>query len=202
VSYLLYDLSAITGHVDSATLTLYARNDSHASGSAVGVYAVADTTWNEDGLAWGTRPAVGDLLGTTPDIVEGETVTVDVTAAVRAGRRAAFALQGTGDDGAHFSSKEDEGGARAAVLTVRTSAVTGDDTGVVSGNDTAVDGGTESGGAGDDTAAGPEGQSLLGVPRSTGCGCEPVEGPSGTAALAGLLALGLHVRRRRGTSAA
>lgn len=118
-SFLQYDLSSLSGYVSRATLRLHAHSDSSAAGSPGGVYAVADTGWSEDTLLWDARPTIGSLLAPLPATEPGATVEVDVTAGVVAGGRVAFALMSTGNDGAHFRSKEDGDGSGAAVLTVR-----------------------------------------------------------------------------------
>jgi hypothetical protein len=63
LSYLMFDLSSLSGTVTAATLTLHAQSDSHAEGDGGSIYSVADTSWSEDSLTWGNRPALGAGLG-------------------------------------------------------------------------------------------------------------------------------------------
>lgn len=189
-SYLQYDLSSLSGTVTSATLRLHVRSDSSAGGSAAGVYAVSDTAWTEDTLTWEARPPVGSLLAPTPGVATGDVFDVDVTAGVRAGGRVAFALQGSGDDGVHFASKEDGDGSGAAMLTVLTvpadSGTPTDDTAGPQDTDHPGDSATrDSDDPGLDVATG----------GSCACGATPSQ-PGAWLAPAMLLAL---VRRRRGS---
>lgn len=117
VSYLLFDLRAVCAPVTGAVLRLRARADGSAGGDAVGVFAVADTTWDEATVTWASRPAVGALLGSTPAVEVDGSYEVDVVQGVAGLDRVAFALSGSGADGAHFSSKEEDPG-RAAELAM------------------------------------------------------------------------------------
>jgi hypothetical protein len=59
-SYLKFDLSAVTGSINSAVLRLNgAISNTRNSNLTVVVYPVADTTWSETGITWNNRPAAG-----------------------------------------------------------------------------------------------------------------------------------------------
>ncbi len=114
VSYLRFEAP---GAARRALLRLHARDIPQADGDSVTVHAVADTGWTEETLAFATRPAPAEpALGATGPTTPGAWYEIDVTAAVRGGP-VAFALVG-GDDGAHFSSKEEAGGAFGPFLVV------------------------------------------------------------------------------------
>lgn len=195
-SYLQYDLSAVSGRVTHAELVLHTRNDSHAAGDGGAVYGVADTTWREDDLTWGSRPALGSTVGVWGAVSADDTVIVDVTAATRAGGRVAYALASTGDDGVHFASKEEGDGRGAALLRITTVADEGD---ADADSDADADADAD---ADTDTAAGdwhrdPPNRRMHGDlgAEGAGCGCASGTGGSGTA-LALALAL-LSARRRK-----
>lgn len=187
VSYLLYDLSALQGTVTSARLTLHARADAHAQGDGGTVYAVADTSWQEESLCWDDRPALGAPLASFGAVGPLDAVTLDVTPGVTAGGLVAFAIASDGTDGAHFSSKEDGLGSGAAELDV-----------VV----VPADGGDD-GGASDTGPASGETDPWSGARRGraqpdageSGCGCATAT--RGPAAWAVAVLVGAISRRRR-----
>lgn len=60
----MFDVSAVTGHVDSAFLAIEAQvSDSAGDEIDLEVYAV-DSDWAEDTVTWNTRPALGAHLAT------------------------------------------------------------------------------------------------------------------------------------------
>ena len=65
-SYLRFDLSSVSGSVNSATLRVYGKIDGTTVSSVpIGLYAVANTTWSESALTWNNKPATGAGLDTT-----------------------------------------------------------------------------------------------------------------------------------------
>ncbi|RZS75371.1 DUF7594 domain-containing protein [Pseudobacter ginsenosidimutans] len=65
-SYLRFDLSTVSGNVNSATLRVYGKLDLTTVPSVpVTVYAVANTTWSESALTWNNKPATGAALDTS-----------------------------------------------------------------------------------------------------------------------------------------
>ncbi len=201
--YLLYDLSALEGTVTSAVLALHARDVSEATGDGGTVYAVSDTSWTEDSLTWNNRPSFGAAVASFPAVQSGDDIEIDVTSAVSAGGRVAFALATTGDNSAHFSSKEDGDGSHAPLLrvTVETSSGGDDgDTDDADDTDTTGDGGDENArpaDTGDLEGSGPVG----GEPgeatamSSGGCACDA--GAAGAGWLASSIVLAVTGARRR-----
>jgi hypothetical protein len=116
-SYLRFE---VPGPARRALLRLHAREIPQAEGDNVAVYAVADTDWTEETLA-GPPQVSAPALGATGPTEPGAWYEVDVTAAVRGGP-VAFGLIG-GENGAHFSSKEEAGGAFGPFLVVELAAV-------------------------------------------------------------------------------
>jgi MYXO-CTERM domain-containing protein len=191
-SYLLFDLSDLSGTVTSATLNLHAQSDSHADGDGGGLYEVEDTTWTEDSLTWNNRPSLGTQIDSFSAVGASDTVSFDVTAYVSAGGLSAFALANGGSNTAHFWSKE---GSSPPSLVVQ---ATGDDGGG-GGADSGGEGGAGGGGGGADGEhpgrdGGPGGTSDLG--DVGGCACGSVDGSRGLA-WALVVGLGLAGRRRR-----
>jgi hypothetical protein len=77
-AYLTFPVKGLTGTVTSATLALYTYS-TWANGITV---SSAVTGWTESNLTWSTAPAVGAVAGTAKNLVNGTTVSVDVTRAV------------------------------------------------------------------------------------------------------------------------
>jgi MYXO-CTERM domain-containing protein len=198
ITYLRYDLSAISGTITHATLTLHARTDHSAEGDGGTVYRVPDTGWDEDSLTWGSRLTVGDAIGSFPAVSPGETYVVDVTGAVTAGSAASFALISGGENGAHFSSKEDGDGSAAPLLTIAVSDVESDadtdaDTDADADADTDTD--TDSGYYDDWEPRTPPNQDASdATDTGSGCGCGTTRSPAGALVVLGAL---LAMRRRR-----
>lgn len=192
-SYLMWDLSDLHGTVTSATLTLHARSDSHSSGDGAGVYAVADTSWDETTLSWTAQPVLGAQVGSFGAVTAGDTVVVDVTAGVTAGGRVALALANGGADGVHFSSKEGEAAPTLAVVVVDDGS-SGGGGGGGGGGDTG-DGTVD--GTGGSSAADTDALEAPGTPKDPGgCGCATGSGGGvGIGLLGGIVGF---VRRRRG----
>ena len=83
VSYLRFDVSGVSGTVQSATLRLWVR-DRGATENGPEVRATG-TNWSETGLTWSTRPAPsGGVLDDKGALTGGTWVEYDVTAAVKA----------------------------------------------------------------------------------------------------------------------
>jgi hypothetical protein len=88
-SFVRFDLSSVTGTITSAKLHLYA-NSADATGYDV---ALAGGGWTESGLAWTNSPTFSAApLGGTGPFAAATTTEVDVTAGVRGGSVADFAI--------------------------------------------------------------------------------------------------------------
>jgi hypothetical protein len=187
VAYLAYDLSAVSGTVTRATLTLRATSSGSADGDGGTVYAVGDASWSEDALTWATRPAMGAALGGFGAVSPDGTYTVDVTGGVRAGGRVAFAIASDGANSTEFSSKEAGAGDRAAVLTL---AVEEGDADTDTDTDTDADADT---GAIDDWEPRAPREHASAEDDDGGCGCDAGGTSAGWLAVAAAFAM----RRRR-----
>ncbi|THU41213.1 DNRLRE domain-containing protein [Niastella caeni] len=100
-SYLMFDLTSLTGNAASVQLRVYGKVDLTSVPSVpVGVFSVANTTWTENTLTWNNKPATSTaaLATTTVTNTAFTYYTWDVTnyvkAELAAGRkRVAFALK-------------------------------------------------------------------------------------------------------------
>lgn len=196
--YLKFDLSAIPGRITSAALEIHADSDGSARGSGAEVWAVGDTSWDEDTLAWNARPGgTGSVLDRAGPISPEEAYTLDVSAAVSAPRVYAFALipAASDTDGAHFRSVERGEGPSLRVTWVAEDVPPEDtDDG---GGDTDVAGDTDDGsdsGIYNDYEDRPRREPDGKLDGGSGCGCGGASMPVAPWSLVALLAL----RRRAG----
>jgi hypothetical protein len=68
-SYLKFDLSVVSGSINSAVLRLNgAISNARNSNLTVLVYPVADTTWSETGVTWNNRPPAGNTVLATATV--------------------------------------------------------------------------------------------------------------------------------------
>ena len=80
------------------------NNNSVSGGS---IYSAANTGWTEGSVTWSTAPGtVGSALGTLGAVSLGETVTVDVTAAVTGNGSYTFRVSNTSGDAAAYLSRQ------------------------------------------------------------------------------------------------
>jgi glucose/arabinose dehydrogenase len=100
-SYLMFDLTSLTGNAASVQLRVYGKVDLTTVPSVpVGVFSVANTTWTENTITWNNKPATSTaaLASTTVTNTAFTYYTWDVTnyvkAELAAGRkRVAFAMK-------------------------------------------------------------------------------------------------------------
>jgi PKD repeat protein len=103
--YLLFDVSGISGPVQSVRLRLYVTD---ATNSAQGVYAIGNTTWTESGITYQNAPAIGGspLVTVTPRTLNTY-VDIDLPASAISGSgRYTFALKSAGTDSLIVASRE------------------------------------------------------------------------------------------------
>lgn len=108
-SYLKFNVSGLSGAVESATLRLYVTDAGPDGGS---VYAVSNEyssggAWTEGGLTWNNAPAIsGVALDSVGAANNGQWVELDVTAAVAGNGTYSFALRNGNKNIVFYSSKE------------------------------------------------------------------------------------------------
>jgi hypothetical protein len=120
-TYLKFDVTGITGAVQSAKLRFSVVNASVDGGS---IYAVSnfykDTTtpWTQTGINWNNAPGMsGAALSSPGAVVVGVLAEYDVTAAVTGNGLISFGLSNNSNDDVHFSSQE---GATKPELIIQT----------------------------------------------------------------------------------
>ncbi|MFQ5637814.1 MAG: IPT/TIG domain-containing protein [bacterium] len=121
ITFLKFQVSGITGTIQSAKLRLTVLDASAEGGS---VYLVSNnynnsaSAWTENGLTWKNAPALsGNPLSTLGSVSLNQTVEFDVTSAVTDNGTYSFAVKTTSSDIVVYSSKE---GAVAPELDVLT----------------------------------------------------------------------------------
>ena len=80
MSFLKFDLNAISGNVASAKIRLKVQNDD--AGASHSLYSVSDDSWTETGITWSNKPSAGALIGTQSVPLIGDWIEYDVTTQV------------------------------------------------------------------------------------------------------------------------
>ncbi|MGH7495576.1 MAG: DUF7594 domain-containing protein, partial [bacterium] len=108
--YLKFDLSGMSGTVQSAKLRLKVTTASNSGGS---VYAVSNnylgttTPWTETGLKYTNAPAISGMpLSTVGSVTVGQVVEFDVTTASIVNGTISFGLKNSSSTSVYYSSKE------------------------------------------------------------------------------------------------
>jgi hypothetical protein len=110
-TYLKFDLSGISGPIESARLRLFAYDGSPNGGSIYLVsndYQGSSTPWTEAGLNWNNAPIIGGspLSTYTANIPNNTWVEYDVTAAITGDGIISFAISSTTSNSLLFFSSE------------------------------------------------------------------------------------------------
>lgn len=122
-TFLKYDLSGLSGEIQSVKLHVYGRkNDSRGVTETVGAYEVESNAWTEHALTWNNMPQVGSLIGDAIFDGGNQWHQYDITAYARArmaaDQQVSIALQGQSDLTVEVRSKENEGGIYKSYLEV------------------------------------------------------------------------------------
>lgn len=87
-SFLKFDLSQITGEVESVKLKVHGTiNDSKATDTTttvIGAYRVQDDSWQETGMLWGNQPVYGEVISNVTFGKQPKWHEFDLTAAAKA----------------------------------------------------------------------------------------------------------------------
>ncbi len=114
-SYLLFNVSGLSGAVSNAVVRVYASTNGSTNGPAL---VGTETSWTETGLTWNNRPAqTTSELGNIGDIGTDVWVEYNVTSQVAGDGTYSFALVADSNDGLTFASRE---GGQAAELVITT----------------------------------------------------------------------------------
>jgi hypothetical protein len=113
-SYVRFTVQGLGGlPVNRARLRFYMNS---ASSSGMTASAVADNTWDEKTITYGTAPAIGSAIYTSGALTTGTWVTLDVTSFVTAEGTYSFGITTPGSTAISFASRES--GANAPQLIV------------------------------------------------------------------------------------
>jgi hypothetical protein len=122
ISYLQFDLSAVSGPISSATLTLTQRGDVPTSKMQLRLFAAASNDWNEATINGTNAPAKGpELDGFFGDIPAGTVLNFDVSAFVSAPGIYSFILDTDTSRDVTFASSENSLESARPVLSITTS---------------------------------------------------------------------------------
>ena len=118
--FIRFDLTAVTGTVQSARLRLHVANVFNAQSPAGGsVASTTSTAWSEASTSWNNQPAIdGPLLGALGAVSRNTWVEIDVTQAVDAGAIVSLALSSTNSNGAYYDSRQSGALAPQLILSV------------------------------------------------------------------------------------
>lgn len=111
-TFLSFDLSALTGKVDTAELYLYGRDTEDTGNIPLNYVYTVSPDWQENRITWNSRPAYGSLLGTFRSNYTLKWHVVDVTSYVndqiQGNKTAAFGIRQQSSPGylTRFSSSE------------------------------------------------------------------------------------------------
>jgi len=115
-SYARFQVSGITGPVQSAKLRLRALSNGTVDGPAL---FTASSTWSQSTITWLNRPARGTTaIGDVGAIAGNATVEYDVKSVVSGNGTVTFALIGTSGDGVDFASRENSDATKRPRLLV------------------------------------------------------------------------------------
>ncbi len=103
-AYLRFDLTGLTGVVQSAIIELKVKNESNTGGT---IHSVSDNSWDENTLTFNNRPIIdGPALDTLGPAVKNEIVQMDVTQAINGGGIYSFAIVSGSSNGVQYKSRE------------------------------------------------------------------------------------------------
>ncbi|MGI0012748.1 MAG: DUF7594 domain-containing protein [Nitrososphaera sp.] len=104
ITYLRFNVTGLSGVVQSARLRLEVVNPSSFGGT---IYSMSNNTWGETTVTFNTRPAIDgparDVLGA---VALGAIVELDVTAAIPGNGTYSFAMDSNNSNGAGYRSRE------------------------------------------------------------------------------------------------
>lgn len=104
MGYLKFEVSGITGSVESAIIQLHVTNASPFGGT---IYLVSDNSWDESNMTYNNCPSFsGQPIYELGAVKVGDIVDIDVTSAITGNGLYSFAIVSSHKNGADFSSKE------------------------------------------------------------------------------------------------
>ncbi|MFY0624895.1 MAG: Ig-like domain-containing protein [Reichenbachiella sp.] len=121
VSYLMFDLSGVSGNITAASLKLSVSSDS--GNGTINVHEGNSNNWTEANLSNSNKPAQGALLGslnTTYALTQSYTWTLDA-AEISGGGNLSLIVSAAGGNDVSFGSDENGNASYKPVLTITTS---------------------------------------------------------------------------------
>ena len=104
IAYLRFNVTGLSGAVQSARLRLEVVN---ASGFGGSIYSISDNSWGEGTVTFDTRPVIdGPALAALGKVAVGDIVELDVTAAIPGNGTYSFAMDSNNSNGADYRSRE------------------------------------------------------------------------------------------------
>jgi hypothetical protein len=102
-SYLRFNVTGVTGTVQTATLRLFVRNGSSNAPSL----SVTSNTWTETGITWNNKPAaIGPAIADVTNASSGTWSEYDLTGDITGNGTYNFVLLPDGSDGIQYDSRE------------------------------------------------------------------------------------------------
>ena len=135
-SYLLFDLSSVTGTITGATLKVNGRTeDNRDANVVVGAYTVSSTSWTESTLTWNNKPASASSALATATVTDATAryynwnVLSYIQSELAAGRtKVSFVLKNQQETQGRLLWNSKETGSNAPQLTITTSGSTRQET--------------------------------------------------------------------------
>jgi hypothetical protein len=116
VAYFRFDITGLSGGVESAKLRLQVANSSSVGGT---IHSVSGSSWDEDTLSFNNRPDIdGPVLDTLGAVDVGEVVEFDVTPAVDGNGTYSFAIVSDSTNRVDYLSREDVINPPVLILTI------------------------------------------------------------------------------------
>jgi hypothetical protein len=104
IAYLRFDISGLSGAVESARLRLQCTNSSPFGGT---IHTISDNSWQETTVTYNNRPAIdGPALDSLGAVKSGDIAELDVSAAISGNGIYNFAIETNDSDGAIYDSRE------------------------------------------------------------------------------------------------
>ena len=123
-SYLRFTVQGVGGgSISRVRLLIYANS---GSSSGITTWTVADNTWGETTINAGNAPAIGGTLITSPAVVKGTWVSMDVTSYITGDGTFSFALSTSGATAISLASRESGGNAPELTVDFTASSPTAD----------------------------------------------------------------------------
>jgi hypothetical protein len=105
ISYLRFEVTGVTGAVQSARIRLNCLNGSAFGGTA---HSLSNIVWSEDTITYNTKPVIdGPALFTQGQVDVGDVVELDVTPAIGGDGIYSFAIVSDNNDGVRYGARED-----------------------------------------------------------------------------------------------